>query len=85
MARKANPALLAPKELSPELEAIVGKGPMSRGQVISKLWVYIKGHNLQKPGAGRIIVPDEKLSAVLGKDEIDMLKMAGKVSDHIKK
>ena len=82
MARKANPALLAPKELSPELEAVVGKGPMPRGQVIKKLWEYIKGHNLNK---GRIISPDDKLSKVLGSGDIDMLKMAGKVSEHIKK
>lgn len=82
MARKANPALLAPKELTPELETIVGKGPMPRGQVIKKIWEYIKGHNLNK---GRIISPDEKLSVILGKGDIDMLKMAGKISAHIKK
>ncbi len=82
MARKANPALMAPKELSPELEAVVGKGPMARGQVVKKIWEYIKGHNLNK---GRIISPDAKLAEVLGSADIDMLKMAGKLSAHIKK
>ena len=37
MARKANPALLKPMNLSPELEAVVGKGPMSRGEVVKKI------------------------------------------------
>jgi chromatin remodeling complex protein RSC6 len=64
---------------------IIGKGPMPRGQVIKKIWEYIKGNKLQKPGAGRIIQPDAKLATVLGKADIDMLKMAGKISEHIKK
>ena len=33
--------------LSPELENVVGKGPMTRAQVTSKVWEYIKGHGLQ--------------------------------------
>ena len=82
MARKPNPALLAPKDLTPELEAVTGKGPLPRGQVMAKLWEYIKAHNLNK---GRIITADETLSKVIGKEPIDMLKMAGKVSAHIKK
>lgn len=81
MVRKANPALLAPKELSPELEAVVGKGPMPRGQVIKKLWEYIKGHGLNK---GRLISPDETLGKVLGKEPLDMMKMGGKLKTHIK-
>jgi len=43
MVRTANPALMKPMELSPELEEVVGKGPMSRGEVVSKIWEYIKG------------------------------------------
>lgn len=83
MARKANPALLAPKEITPELEAVVGKGPMPRGEIVKQLWVYIKAHGLN---AGRIITPDATLAAVLGsKEPIDMLKMTGLVSKHIKK
>ncbi len=86
MARQANPALLAPKEITPELEAVVGKGPMARGQVTKKLWEYIKGNKLQDPEKGRIIHPDDKLGAVLGsKAAIDMLKMTGLVSKHILK
>ncbi len=82
MARKPNPALLAPKDISSELEAVVGKGPLPRGQIIKKLWEYIKGHNLNK---GRIISPDETLSKVLGKEPLDMMQMGGKLKTHIKK
>ncbi len=86
MARQANPALLAPKEITPELEAVVGKGPMPRGQVTKKLWEYIKGNKLQDPQKGRIIHPDALLAAVLGsKEAIDMLQMTGKISKHILK
>ena len=43
MARKINPALLKPLKVSSELEEVVGKGPLPRSQVVSKLWEYIKG------------------------------------------
>ena len=42
MVRKINPALLKPMKLSADLEAVVGKGPMPRSQVVKKLWMYIK-------------------------------------------
>lgn len=80
----ANSALSKPVNLSPELEAVVGKGPMPRTEVTKKLWDYIKKHDLQDPNAKRIIRPDEKLSPILGKADIDMMQMTKKVSAHIK-
>ena len=77
-------ALKQPKNLSPELEAVVGKGPMPRTEVTSKVWAYIKANNLQKETDKRTIVPDAKLGAVIGNDEINMMKMTGKISKHIK-
>ena len=77
-------ALQAPKELTAELEAIVGKGPMPRTEVTSKVWAYIKANGLQKESDKRTIVPDAKLGAVSGNDEINMMKMTGKISAHIK-
>ena len=41
MARKLNPALMKPLTLTAELEAVVGKGPMPRFEVVKKIWVYI--------------------------------------------
>ena len=76
-------ALQKPMNRSDELEAIVGKGPMPRTEVTSKVWAYIKANDLQKPTDKRTIVPDAKLGAVIGNDEINMMKMTGKISKHI--
>ena len=73
MPRKANPALLKPLKLSAELEAVVGKGPLPRGQVVKKLWEYIKSNNLQNPANKRNIKADSKLKPLFGgKDEVIM-------------
>ncbi|WP_423787465.1 SWIB/MDM2 domain-containing protein, partial [Klebsiella pneumoniae] len=34
---------------SSELAAVVGSGQLSRGEVVSKIWDYIKKNNLQNP------------------------------------
>ncbi len=83
MPRKANPALLKPLKLSPELEAIVGPGPMARSQVVKLLWVYIKKNNLQNPKNKRNIIADEKLRVIFGKNEVSMFEMTKLVSAHI--
>lgn len=85
MVRTANPALLKPLHLSPELEAVVGKGPMSRGQVVKEIWVYIKKHDLQNPSNKRNILADDKLKKVFGgKGEVTMFEMTKLVSAHLK-
>jgi DNA topoisomerase-1 len=71
--------------LSEELQTIVGAKKLTRPQVVKKIWEYIKKHKLQDVRNRRLIVPDAKLSEVLGKKPIDMLKMAGALSKHIKK
>ena len=47
--KKLNSALSKPLVVSPELEAVIGKGPMPRTEVVKKIWVYIKKHDLQNP------------------------------------
>ena len=85
MVRKANPALLKPLHLSSELEAVVGKGPMPRSEVVKKLWVYIKKHDLQNPKNKRNILADEKLRGVFnGKHEVTMFEMTKLASGHMK-
>ncbi|MBC7158849.1 MAG: hypothetical protein H5U21_02225, partial [Porphyrobacter sp.] len=42
-----NNALNKPVTLTPELETVVGKGPMKRTEVTSKVWEYIKKNDLQ--------------------------------------
>ncbi len=84
MVRKANSALLKPMTLSPELEAVVGKGPMSRGQVVKNIWVYIKKLDLQNPQNKRNILADEKLKILFGgKGEVTMFEMTKLVSGHL--
>ena len=85
MVRKANPALMAPLALSADLEAVVGKGPQPRGQVVKHLWDYIKKHNLQNPQNKRNIMADDKLKKIFGgKGEVTMFEMTKLVSAHMK-
>ena len=85
MARQANPALLKPMNLSPELEAVIGAGPMPRGQVVKHLWEYIKKHDLQNPKNKRNIIADDKLKPLFGgKPEVTMFEMTKLVSAHLK-
>ncbi len=84
MVRKANPALLKPMELSEELEAVVGKGPLSRGEVVKKIWDYIKKHDLQNPANKRNIFADDKLMPIFKKKEVTMFEMTKLVSSHLK-
>ncbi|GAB4189650.1 MAG: type I DNA topoisomerase [Simkaniaceae bacterium] len=72
-------------KVSPELESIVGAKEMSRGDVTKKLWEYIKEKNLQNPENKREIIPDSRLAKVIGEKPIDMMKLAGKLKDHLSK
>ncbi len=84
MARKANPALLKPLNLSAELEAVVGKGPMPRSEVVKQIWAYIKKNDLQNPKNKRNILADDKLKAIFGgKGEVTMFEMTKLVSAHM--
>jgi chromatin remodeling complex protein RSC6 len=76
-------ALQKPVQLSGDLEAVIGKGPMTRAEVTSKVWEYIKANSLQDSKDKRQINPDAKLGAVIGKDQISMFKMTAAVSKHL--
>lgn len=82
MAGKNN-ALQKPVNLTPALEEVVGKGPMTRAQVTSKVWDYIKANGLQDSKDKRQINPDGKLGAVIGNSQISMFKMTAAVSKHL--
>jgi len=79
----AGNALQKPVNLSKELEAVTGPGPMPRSQVTSKVWEYIKANGLQDSTDKRQINPDAKLGAVIGNDQISMFKMTAAVSKHL--
>jgi len=81
---KTNSAFMKPMVVSPELAEVVGKGPMPRSEVVKKLWVYIKGKNLQDPKNKRNIVADESLKKVFGgKAVVNMFEMTKLVSKHL--
>ena len=77
-------ALQQPLQPSPELAAVVGEGTMARGEVVSKVWEYIKVHKLQNPDDGREIIADDKLRRVFGKDQATMFEMNKHLAQHLK-
>jgi len=75
---------MKPMQVSDELAAVVGAGPMPRSEVVKALWVYIKKHDLQNPKNKRNILADDKLKAVFGgKSEVSMFEMTKLVSKHL--
>lgn len=78
-----NAALSKPMNLSSELEAVIGKGPLPRSEVTKKIWAYIKKNDLQNPANKRNILADEKLMAVFKKKEVTMFEMTKIVSGHL--
>ena len=76
-------ALQKPLQLSEELAAVIGSGPLPRGQVASKIWEYIRSHNLQNPENRREIVADDQLRRVFGKDKVTMFEMSKHLAAHL--
>ena len=76
-------ALQRPLRPSAELAAVVGPGPLPRGEVVSKIWEYIKTHNLQNPENRREILADDKLGRVFGKDRVTMFEMNKHLARHL--
>lgn len=81
---KANSGFMKPLNVSADLAAVVGEGPMPRSEVVKKLWEYIKKHDLQDPSNKRNINADENLKKVFdGKDQVNMFEMTKLVSKHL--
>lgn len=81
---KSNSAFMKPMQLSEELEAVIGKGPMPRSEVVKGLWAYIKKHGLQDAKNKRNINADDKLKKVFGgKGTVSMFEMTKLVSKHL--
>lgn len=77
-------ALARPLTPSPELAAIVGHEPLARTEIVKRVWDYIKAHGLQDPADKREIIADDKLRAVFGQDRVNMMRMMGLLSPHLK-
>ena len=85
-AKKRTPNAAFMKALTPSaaLAAVVGASPLPRTEVVSKLWVYIKKHNLQDKVNKRNINADAKLKEVFGKAQVTMFELAGLIGKHLK-
>jgi hypothetical protein len=81
--RTPNAAFMKPLTPSAALAAVVGKDPLPRTEIISKLWVYIKANNLQDASNKRMINADAKLKEVFGKPQVSMFEMAGLIGKHV--
>lgn len=80
----ANSAFMKPMNVSSDLAAVVGKGPMPRSEVVKKLWVYIKKNGLQDQKNKRNINADANLKKVFGgKATVSMFEMTKLVSKHL--
>ena len=77
-------ALQQPLQPSGDLAAVVGDGTMARGEVVSKVWEYIKANKLQNPDDGREILADGKLAKVFGKERVTMFEMNKLLAPHLK-
>lgn len=81
MAGRVSSRLLTP---SAELAAVIGPEPPPRTDLVKQLWAYIKANNLQESSDKRIIVCDDKLRAVFGRDRVNMMQMMGLLSPHLR-
>ncbi len=82
--RKPNAAFMKPMTPSSTLAEIVGAKPLPRTEVTSKVWAYIKKHNLQDAKDKKQINADDKLKAVFGgKKSVNMFEMTKLVSKHL--
>lgn len=83
-APRKSDALQKPLTPSAELAVIVGTDPLSRGQVVAKVWEYIKKHNLQDAADRRQINADAALKKIFGKDSCSMFEMNKHIAGHLK-
>jgi chromatin remodeling complex protein RSC6 len=79
----ARGGLSRPVTPSEDLAAIVGKDPLPRSQVVSKVWEHIRNNNLQNPQNKREILADDKLKKVFGTDKCSMFEMNKHLSRHL--
>ena len=87
MAKTATPrtgGIHKPVKPSADLGAIVGTEDQPRSAIVSKMWEYIKKHNLQDSKDKRQINADDKLEKVFGKKSVSMFEMNKHISSHVK-
>jgi chromatin remodeling complex protein RSC6 len=83
--KKTGKGLSTPVQPDKILGAIVGMKAIPRTEIVKKLWVYIKAEKLQDAKDKRTILADEKLKPFFGANKMNMMKLAGCISEHITK
>ena len=76
----------APLEISPALAKIIGteKGEkLTRGQVVKKLYAYIKEEGLQDAEYKMYFRPDKTMKPVFGEDTLRMCHMMKHLKEHL--
>jgi len=69
---------------SATLASIVGSEPISRGEIMKRLWKHIKENNLQNSSDKRQINADAKLLPFFdGKKSVSMFDLAKFVKKHV--
>lgn len=79
----ARGGITAPVTPSDDLAEIVGKNDLPRSEVVSKVWEYIKKHDLQDAKDRRQINADDKLEKIFGKKSASMFEMNKFLSAHL--
>lgn len=69
---------------SPALAAVVGAAPLSRMEVVKRLWEYIHKHDLQDAKERRMINADALLEPIFGAKQFSMFEMTLKVNQHLR-
>lgn len=71
---------------SPNLAKIIGARPVTRGQVMKRIWAYIKRHRLQDPRDGRVIRLDTRMRRVFPSRQrtIGMFQMTRALQRHLR-
>ncbi|MFZ3483729.1 SWIB/MDM2 domain-containing protein [Sphingomonas sp. 3-13AW] len=79
----ARGGIAKPVTPSEDLAKITGKDPLPRSEVVSKMWEYIKKHDLQNPQDKREILADETLEKLFGKKKASMFEMNKLLNAHM--
>ncbi len=83
--RQPSAAFMKPVQPDEKLASVIGNEPAARTEITSKVWDYIRSHNLQDPENKRFIKADDKLKEVFdGKDRVSMFELTKLVFGHVR-
>lgn len=82
---KGRGGIAQPVQPDDELAAVVGNDQLTRAELTSKMWDYIKKNNLQDPNDRRMINADDRLRPIFGgKNQVSMFEMTKLVNQHVR-